>query len=64
MTQHVGTLDSQTSGECLVPYNPHQAMTDMWATFDSLRERGVCKAAPVVQTPVSPGTPPRRNNIS
>ncbi|EOD20999.1 hypothetical protein EMIHUDRAFT_208084 [Emiliania huxleyi CCMP1516] len=24
-----------------------EAMTDMWATFDSLRERGVCKAAPV-----------------
>ena len=44
-----------------MPHNAAAACAEMWVTFDSLRARGVCKAAPVVTTPERPGGMPKRN---
>eukprot|EP00967_Tisochrysis_lutea_P038076 scaffold45670_cov36-Tisochrysis_lutea.AAC.3 len=44
-----------------MPRGAAAACAEMWVTFDSLRARGVCKAAPVVTTPKAKGEMPRRN---
>lgn len=44
-----------------MPRGAAAACAEMWVAFDSLRARGVCKAAPVVTTPLAEGEMPRRN---
>jgi hypothetical protein len=44
-----------------MPRGAAAACAEMWVAFDSLRARGVCKAAPIVTTPLAKGEVPRRN---